>query len=226
MRPTAQRRHHPRSINHVTVAARHWRARPVRAQAPHRPPGHTAPDRPVLHATGPASPSTTNRADRVGVRSLPAFSITQRDVSLRRSRSGVRTGGPWWARCPVDATARPWRQDLASPGAHPMRQPAPGLRVAGHRPPGSARRRTATSATRLPPISRAALRTSRKVSIMRRETKAGREACTAGRRRAAPDARPARTPPAAFPLVSAIPGNGLRSRERGFESCRGHWSET
>jgi len=34
--------------------------------------------------------------------------------------------------------------------------------VAAHRPPRSARRRTATSATRLPPISRAALRASPK----------------------------------------------------------------
>jgi hypothetical protein len=33
------------------------------------------------------------RIRRVGARSLHPFSITQRDVSLRRSRSGVRTGG-------------------------------------------------------------------------------------------------------------------------------------
>jgi hypothetical protein len=47
---------------------------------------------------------------------------------------------------------------------------------------------------------------------MQRETTADREACTALRWRAAPYARPARTPTATFPLGNVIPGNGLRSR--------------
>jgi len=101
-----------------------------------------------------------------------------------------------------------------------------GLHVAAHRPPGSARRRTATSATRLPPISGAALRASPKPGCRSRNVRrkpAGGLHCR--RRQAAPDTRPARTPAATFPLVSAISRNGLRSRERRFESCRGHWSE-
>ena len=35
--------------------------------------------------------------------------------------AAVKAWRLWRARCPVDATARPWRQDLASPGARPMR---------------------------------------------------------------------------------------------------------
>jgi hypothetical protein len=35
--------------------------------------------------------------------------------------AAVKAWRLWWARCPVDATARPWRQDLALPGARPMR---------------------------------------------------------------------------------------------------------
>ena len=50
-----------------------------------------------------------------------------------------------------------------------------GLHVAAHRPPGSARRRAATSVTRLPPISGAALRAYKaRVSITQRAAKAGR----------------------------------------------------
>jgi len=71
----------------------------------------------------------------------------------------------------------------------------------------------------------AARLTEARLSIVWCETKPDREACTAGRRQPAPDTRPARTTEITFPLVSAIPGNGLRSRERRFESCRGHWSE-
>ena len=222
MRPTAQRRHQPRSINHVTVAAHRWRARPVRARAPHCP-GHTAPDRPVLHATGPASPSTINRADPVACvlsRRSPSLSVIS-PFGVAGAASGLEGRG---GRGALSMRRHGRGAKISLYRAHTRcGNRAPGLHVAGHRPPGSARRRTATSATRLPPISRAALRTSRKVPIMQRESKADREACIAGRRRAAPDARPARTPAAAFPLVSAIPGNGLRSRERRFESCRGHW---
>jgi len=43
--------------------------------------------------------------------------------------------------------------------------------------------------------------------------------------RVAPDMRPDRTFGSTFWQVRAIQGNGLRSRERRFESCRGHWSE-
>jgi hypothetical protein len=51
-----------------------------------------------------------------------------------------------------------------------------------------------------------------RVSITRRETIAARRPALPGCRRAAPDPRPARTPAITFPLASAIPGNGLRSR--------------
>jgi hypothetical protein len=47
---------------------------------------------------------------------------------------------------------------------------------------------------------------------MQRKRKRRPDACAAERRRAAPHTRPAGTPAATFPLVSAIPGNGLRSR--------------
>ena len=40
-----------------------------------------------------------------------------------------------------------------------------------------------------------------------------------------PDTCPGRTPASMFRLVRRIHGNGLRSRERRFESCRGHCSE-
>jgi hypothetical protein len=40
-------------------------------------------------------------------------------------------------------------------------------------------------------------------------------------RGAAPDTRPAKIAASAFPLVRVLHGNGLRSRERRFESCRG-----
>src|SRR5215813_14572232 len=86
-----------------------------------------------------------------------------------------------------------------------------GLRVATHTPPefstapdGHLRDQVAAhiegGATRL---------TEAWVSIMRCETKADREGCTAGRRRAAPNTRPVRKPASTFLLVSAIPGNGL-----------------
>jgi hypothetical protein len=43
--------------------------------------------------------------------------------------------------------------------------------------------------------------------------------------RAVPDTRPGRTPASTFPQARGMHGNGLRSRERRFESCRGHCSE-
>ena len=43
--------------------------------------------------------------------------------------------------------------------------------------------------------------------------------------RVAPDTRPGKTRENAFVLARAVQGNSLRSRERRFESCRGHWSE-
>jgi hypothetical protein len=52
----------------------------------------------------------------------------------------------------------------------------------------------------------AARLTDARMPDMQRQTKADREAYAAGRRRAAPDTRPARTPATTFPLVSAIPG--------------------
>jgi hypothetical protein len=42
---------------------------------------------------------------------------------------------------------------------------------------------------------------------------------------AVPDTCPGRTPARTFPLVRRVHGNGLRSRERRFESCREHWSK-
>jgi len=41
----------------------------------------------------------------------------------------------------------------------------------------------------------------------------------------APDTRPGKTRDSAFALVKAVQGNSLRSRERRFESYRGHCSE-
>ena len=43
--------------------------------------------------------------------------------------------------------------------------------------------------------------------------------------RVAPDTRPGKMRQSAFALVRAVQGNSLRSRERRFESCRGHCSE-
>jgi hypothetical protein len=76
----------------------------------------------------------------------------------------------------------------ADPGADRVS----GLRVAARGPPGSARRRTATSAAKLPLISKAVLRASPKPGCRSRGVIRSRlEACTAGCRRAAPDTRPA-----------------------------------
>jgi hypothetical protein len=57
------------------------------------------------------------------------------------------------------------------------------------------------------------------------KTKRRPDACAAERRRAAPDTRPGKISANKFRQVRAIQGNGLRSRERRFESCRGHPSQ-
>jgi len=64
-----------------------------------------------------------------------------------------------------------------------------------------------------------------RVSIMQRKTKRRADAFAAERRRAAPYTRPAKISASTFRPVRAIQGHGLRSRERRFESCRGHSSE-
>jgi hypothetical protein len=56
---------------------------------------------------------------------------------------------------------------------------------------------------------------------MQRKTKRRPDAFAAERRRAAPYTRPDKISASMFPLVRATHGNGLRSRERRFESCRG-----
>ena len=68
----------------------------------------------------------------------------------------------------------------------------------------------------------AARLTEVRVSIMQRKTKRRPDACAAERRRAAPYTRPDKISANTFRQVRAIQGNGLRSRERRFESCRGH----
>jgi hypothetical protein len=60
---------------------------------------------------------------------------------------------------------------------------------------------------------------------MQRKTKRRLDAFAAERRRTAPYTRPDKISASMFPLVKRKHGNGLRSRERRFESCRGHWSE-
>ena len=68
--------------------------------------------------------------------------------------------------------------------------------------------------------------TEARVSIMQRKTKRRPDAFAVERRRAAPDTRPDKISASMFPLVRGVHSNVLRSRERRFESCRGHWSET
>jgi len=101
------------------------------------------------------------------------------------------------------------------------------LRTTAHRPPGFRTAPDGHLRDQVAAQSKAALRAlpkpgCRPCSVRRQPT--GRPALR-GRWRAAPDRRPARTPAATFPLVSAIPEHGLRSRERRFESCRGHCSK-
>ena len=67
--------------------------------------------------------------------------------------------------------------------------------------------------------------TEARVSIMQRKTKRRPDAFAAERRRTAPYTRPDKISASTFPLVRATHSDGLRSRERRFESCRGHWSE-
>jgi hypothetical protein len=61
-----------------------------------------------------------------------------------------------------------------------------------------------------------------RVLIMQRKTKRRAAAFAAECRRAAPDTRPDKISAGTFRRVRAIQGNGLRSRARRFESCRGH----
>jgi hypothetical protein len=68
----------------------------------------------------------------------------------------------------------------------------------------------------------AARLTEARVSIMRCKTKRRPDAFAAERRRSAPYTRPDKISASMFPLVRATHGNGLRSRARRFESCRGH----
>ena len=71
----------------------------------------------------------------------------------------------------------------------------------------------------------AARLTEARESIMQRKTKRRPDAFAAERRRAAPYTRPDKISANTFRQVTAILGNGLRSRERRFESCRMHSSE-
>ena len=64
--------------------------------------------------------------------------------------------------------------------------------------------------------------TEARVSIMQRKTKRRPDASAAECRRAAPYMRPGKISASTFWQVRAIQGNGLRSRARRFESCRGH----
>jgi hypothetical protein len=108
-----------------------------------------------------------------------------------------------------------WRNSLTSadPG---VGQPT-GLRVvhpvrhgAGRPPPQQGRAHIDGGAARL---------TEARVSIMQCKTKRRPGTCAAERRRAAPDMRPGKISASTFRQVRAIQGNGLRSRERRFESC-------
>ena len=72
----------------------------------------------------------------------------------------------------------------------------------------------------------AARLTEAQVSIMQRKTKRWPDACAAERRRAAPYTRPDKISAGMCPLVRGVHSNPLRSRERRFESCRGHQIRT
>jgi hypothetical protein len=61
---------------------------------------------------------------------------------------------------------------------------------------------------------------------MQRKTKRQPDAFAAERRQAVSYTRPDKISASMFPLVRATHGNGLRSRERRFESCRGHCSKS
>jgi hypothetical protein len=89
-------------------------------------------------------------------------------------------------------------------------------RGAGRPPPRQGRAHIDGGAARL---------TEARVSIMQRKTKRRPDAFAAERRRAAPYTRLDKTSASMFPLVRATFSNPLRSRQRRFESCRGHWSE-
>jgi hypothetical protein len=98
---------------------------------------------------------------------------------------------------------------------------------------GSARRSPGPAHCGRPPLRQgcvhiqgdAARLTEAQVSIMQRKTKRWPDACASERRRAAPYTRPDKSSASMFLLVRGVHSNVLRSRERRFESCRGHWSE-
>ena len=71
-----------------------------------------------------------------------------------------------------------------------------------------------------PPPEQTGDKAARPGTAQARIATAPAQACPASSaRRVAPDTRPDRIAGSTFPLVRAIPGNGLRNRKRSFESC-------
>jgi hypothetical protein len=129
---------------------------------------------------------------------LIALLITNRDaelcISMRRQNS-LTSADPVDGWPPGLRVDHPVRHGAGRPPPRQGRRPYRRRRCAPHRSP---------------------------VSIMQRKTKRRPDACAAERRRAAPDMRPGKISASMFPLVRGIHSNPLRSRERRFESCRGH----